>query len=74
MMQNIGKHALTILLTAQGRVVLRESDQVSLETDHRGAFTRVTKIYGAKKVRRRLIRQLRRGERRVRRQMFGDAA
>jgi len=74
MMMNIGDHGLTILLTAQGRVVLRESDQVALETDHRGAFTRVTRIYGPKKVRRRLVRQLRRGERRLRRERLGAGA
>jgi hypothetical protein len=72
--KNVGEHELTILLAEQGRVVLREGDQVALEIDDRGAFTRAAKIYGSKKVRRRLVRQLRRGERRLRRMLRGGAS
>ncbi len=64
-LENISVHRLTLLLREQERVVLREGDRVSLVQDHHGTFLRVSKIHGPKRVRRRLVRQLRRGERRV---------
>lgn len=63
-MINGGDGTLTVLLQEQGRVVLRAGDCVSLEQNERGQFTRA-KVHGAKKARRRLVRQLRRGERRI---------
>lgn len=60
---NTGELSLTVLLTEQGRVVMRKGDRIDIVSDERGQFARVLRIDGPKKIRRRIVRQLRRGER-----------